>query len=99
VDVAIRQNINYFGTQRVAVQFDIFNFGNLLNEKWGKQQVSPRSSNSNVPLLSHVGQSASDPKVAVPIVQFDNIQDNVEYAPGVFVSNFWRSQISFRISF
>ncbi len=99
VDVAIRQNFNYFGTQRVAVQLDIFNFGNLLNEKWGKQQVSPRSGNSNVPLLSHVGQSSSDPKVAVPIVQFDNIQNNVEYSPGVFVSNFWRSQISFRFSF
>ena len=99
VDLAVRQNINYFGTQRVSVQLDVFNFGNMLNSKWGKQQVTPRSGNSNVPLLSHVGQTTNDPKTAVPIVQFDNIQNNAEYVPGTFVSNFWRTQLSFRFAF
>lgn len=99
VDFSVRQGFDYFGARRVSVQFDIFNFGNLLNDKWGKESVSPRSSNNNVPLLTHVGQSSSDPKVAVPIVQFDNIQNNAEYVPGTFVSNFWRTQVSFRISF
>ncbi|MBL8982746.1 MAG: hypothetical protein JNL26_11220, partial [Gemmatimonadetes bacterium] len=56
-------------------------------------------SNSNIPLLSHAGQSSADPKTAVPIVQFDNIQNNAEYINGAFVSNFWRTQLSFRVSF
>ncbi len=99
VDFSVRQGFDYFGTRRVSLQLDIFNFGNLLNDKWGKESISPRSSNSNVPLLTHVGQSSSDPKTAVPIVQFDNIQNNVEYQPGTFVSNFWRTQLSFRIAF
>jgi outer membrane receptor protein involved in Fe transport len=99
VDVALRQNLNYFGGQRASIQLDIFNFANLLNEEWGKQKVSPRSSNSNIPLVSHVGHSANTLNNSVPIVQFDNIQNNVEYAPGAFVSNFWRTQLSFRIAF
>lgn len=99
VDFAIRQNLNYFGTQRASIQLDVFNFGNMLNKEWGKERVSPRSSNSNIPLLSHAGQSSVDPKVAVPIVQFDNIQNNAEYINGAFVSNFWRTQLSFRVSF
>jgi outer membrane receptor for ferrienterochelin and colicin len=99
VDLAIRQNLNYFGSQRASIQLDIFNFSNFLNEKWGQERVSPRSSNSNVPLLSHAGQSSADPKTAVPILQFDTIQNNSEYITGAFVANFWRTQLSFRISF
>lgn len=98
-DFAIRQNLNYFGSQRAAIQFDVFNVGNMLNKKWGKELVSPRSGNSNIPLITHVGQSSSDPKTATPIVQFDNIQNNAEYVQGAFVANFWRTQLSFRISF
>ena len=99
VDFSVRQGLQYFGTQRASIQLDIFNFGNLLNKDWGKERVSARSSNANVPLLTHVGQSSSDPKVAVPIVQFDNIENNAEYIRGSFVSNFWRTQLSFRIAF
>jgi len=99
VDFSVRQGLDYFGARRLSVQFDIFNFGNMLNKEWGKELVSPRSGNSNVPLLTHVGQSSSDPKTAVPIVQFDNIQNNIEYQAGTFVANFWRTQLSFRISF
>lgn len=99
VDFSVRQGLDYFGSRRLSVQLDIFNFGNLLNKDWGKESVSPRSTNSNVPLLTHVGQSSSDPKTAVPIVQFDNIRNNIEYEPGTFVGNFWRTQLSFRISF
>jgi hypothetical protein len=99
VDFSVRQAIDYFGTRRLSVQLDIFNFGNLLNKDWGKELISPRSSNSNVPLLTHVGQSSSDPKVAVPVVQFDNVQNNIEYQAGTFVSNFWRTQLSVRLSF
>ena len=99
VDFSARQGLQYFGSQRASLQLDIFNVGNLLNKEWGKELVSARSANSNVPLLTHVGMSSSDPKVATPIVQFDRIENNAEYIRGSFVSNFWRTQLSLRISF
>jgi hypothetical protein len=70
----------------------------LLNNKWGQQQVSPLSANSNVPLVTHVGYSGTDPLTAVPIVQFTPPQGG-EYVVGNFVNNFWRTQLSVRYSF
>ena len=98
-DVALRQNVNYFGPQRASIQLDVFNVGNMVNKKWGQELISARSANSNVPLLTHVGQTSNDPKTAVSIVQFDNVQNNAEYVVGAVVPNFWRTQLSFRLSF
>lgn len=98
VDVAIRQVLPEILGQKLSFQLDIFNFGNLLNEKWGVQRVSPLSSNSNVPVLRHVGYTTNNPATAVPIVQFSPPAGG-EYINGNFVSNFWRTQISFRLSF
>jgi outer membrane receptor for ferrienterochelin and colicin len=97
VDVAIRQTIPAVRGQRLSLQADITNFGNLLNKRWGQQRVAENSSNSNVPLLTHRGMSSSDPTVAVPIVQFSPSQQ--EYIVGNFASNFWRFQLSARYSF
>jgi hypothetical protein len=97
VDVAIRQTIPAVRGQRLSLQADITNFGNLLNKKWGQQRVAENSSNSNVPLLTHRGMSTTDPTVAVPIVQFSPAQK--EYIIGNFASNFWRFQLSARYSF
>ena len=97
VDVAIRQNIPSVRGQRLSLQLDITNFGNLLNKNWGQQRVAENSSNSNVPLLTHRGMSSTDPAVAVPIVQFSPAQR--EYIVGNFASNFWRFQLSARYSF
>ncbi len=96
-DVAIRQTIPAVRGQRLSLQADITNFGNLLNKKWGQQRVAENSSNSNVPLLTHRGMSTTDPTVAVPIVQFSPAQR--EYIVGNFASNFWRFQLSARYSF
>jgi outer membrane receptor for ferrienterochelin and colicin len=98
VDVAIRQNVPLFGDQRVSVQLDIFNFGNLLNKNWGRAFVTPTTSNSNVPLVTHVGYSSATAATAVPTVQFTPPAGG-EYAPGSTVSNFWRTQLSARFSF
>ena len=84
--------------QRVSVQLDVFNFGNLLNRDWGQVKTTPTTSNSNVPLVTHVGYSSTDPKTAVPIVQFTPPAGG-EYVTGAFVSNFWRTQLSVRYSF
>ncbi|MEO7964660.1 MAG: TonB-dependent receptor, partial [Gemmatimonadaceae bacterium] len=98
VDVAIRQNIPVVGGQRIAVQLDVFNFGNLLNKKWGIQQTSPLTINSNIPLLRHVGYSDTNAASAVPIVQFSPPSGG-EYTNAVLASNFWRTQLSVRFSF
>ena len=103
-DVAIRQNIPLISGQRASINLDIFNVGNLINKNWGKQSVTTLSGNNNVPLVTHVGYAtpagvaSNDPKTAVPVVQF-NTPTAGEYAPGNFVSNFWRTQVAFRYSF
>jgi hypothetical protein len=106
-DLSLRQNIPIISSdQRVAVQLDIFNFGNLLNKKWGQQQVSPYGSFNNVTLLTHTASSTNDPATAVPTVTFnyrtldpDKTGTIDPYRVGNFVSNYWRMQLSARVSF
>jgi hypothetical protein len=97
VDLAIRQTVPAVRGQRLSLQADITNFGNLINKNWGQARVTEASGNSNVPILTHVGMTNSNPSVAVPIVQFNVNQK--EYIVGNFVSNFWRFQLSARYSF
>ena len=97
MDVAIRQTIPSVRGQRLSLQADITNFGNLLNKNWGQARVTEASSNSNVPILTHVGMTNINPTVAIPIVQFNVNQK--EYIVGNFASNFWRFQLSARYSF
>ena len=97
IDLAIRQTIPSVRGQRLSLQADITNFGNLINKNWGQARVTEASSNSNVPILTHVGMTSSNPTVAVPIVQFNVNQK--EYIVGNFASNFWRFQLSARYSF
>jgi len=97
IDLAIRQTIPSVRGQRLSLQADITNFGNLINKKWGQARVTEASSNSNVPILTHVGMTNSNPTVATPIVQFNVNQK--EYVVGNFASNFWRFQLSARYSF
>ncbi|MCC6319709.1 MAG: carboxypeptidase regulatory-like domain-containing protein [Gemmatimonadaceae bacterium] len=98
VNVSIRQSLPEIAGQRISAQVDIFNFGNLLNDKWGVTRVSPLSGNSNIPLLRHVGYSTTNAATAVPVVQFSPPAGG-EYINGNFVGNFWRTQISFRLAF
>ena len=97
VDLAIRQSIPTFGGQRLALEFDIFNFGNLINKNWGKVQINQSGSNSTVPILTHVGQTGIDPKTAQSIFTFNTAAK--EYVVGDFVSSYWRSQLAVRYSF
>jgi hypothetical protein len=107
-DFSLRQNIPLLSEQRVSVQFDVFNIGNMLNKNWGKQRVQPLSGNSNIPLLTVTAMSSTDPANAVPIVQYNYTlldPDNTQglqpkpYQVGNFTGNFWRWQISGRVSF
>ncbi|MEO8580942.1 MAG: hypothetical protein ABI469_11885, partial [Gemmatimonadales bacterium] len=107
-DFSLRQVVPLVSEQRLAIQFDIFDVGNMLNKKWGHQQVSPLSSNNNIPLLTHVSSSSADAATAVPVVTFNyttldpaNTQglQPQPYQVGAFTSNYWRWQISARYSF
>ncbi len=64
IDVAIRQNIgfNAAGTaQRLQVSFDVFNFGNLLNSKWGVRYNVPGDFN-NYELYTLTGGNPDTPR-------------------------------------
>jgi hypothetical protein len=98
VDVALRQRLPTIRGQEVALTLDIFNFGNLVNKNWGKQRSSPITGNSNVPLVTHVGYSTTDPKTAVPIITFTPPSGG-EYAQFTSATQFWRTQLSLRYSF
>ncbi|HUQ47013.1 MAG TPA: carboxypeptidase regulatory-like domain-containing protein [Gemmatimonadaceae bacterium] len=106
-DVTIAQNIPLISAgQRVTLQLDIFNFGNLLNKKWGQQQVSPYSSFNNVPLLTHTASSTNDPATAVQTFTLnyrtldpDKTGTVTPYRVGNFVGNYWRMQLAARVSF
>jgi outer membrane receptor for ferrienterochelin and colicin len=98
VDVAFRQRLPVIRGQELALTLDIFNFGNLLNKDWGKTRITPLSGNSNVPLVTHVGYSTTNPVTAVPIVTFTPPAGG-EYSNGNFASNFWRTQLALRYSF
>jgi hypothetical protein len=107
IDLSFRQNVPLISSgQRVSIQLDIFNFGNLLNKDWGKQEVSPLGGFNNLTLLSVTSMSSTDPAVAVPTVQFNyrlmdpDKKGKLEpYRVGDFVSNYWRMQLSARVSF
>ena len=99
VDLSARQSLPALHGEHISLQFDIFNFGNLLNKNWGKQPFTPFTINSNVPLVTHVGYSSADIKTAVPIVQFTPPTGGEYAVSSTSASNFWRSQIGLRFDF
>jgi len=106
-DVTLNQNIPILSqAQRVSLQLDVFNFGNLLNKKWGQARVNPISGFNNISLLTHTASSTTDPTTAVPTVNFnyrtfDPAKAGViePYQVGNFTSNYWRMQLSARVTF
>jgi hypothetical protein len=108
LDVSVRQQLPAVRGERVSVQWDIFNFGNLINKNWGKQPLTPATINSNVPLVSHVGwagtgctttPAACDIRTATPVVQFTPPSGGEYAVSSTSSSNFWRSQLGLRLEF
>ena len=108
IDVSVRQRLPSVRAEHVSVQWDIFNFGNLLNKNWGKVPFTPGSLNSNVPVVTHVGwagtgctttPAACDIKTAVPVVQFTPPAGGEYAVPSTSATQFWRSQLGLRIDF
>jgi hypothetical protein len=108
IDLSVRQRLPSVRSEHVSVQWDIFNFGNLLNKNWGKVPFTPGSINSNVPLVTHVGwagtgctttPAACDIKTAVPVVQFTPPTGGEYVVPSTSATQFWRSQLGLRFDF
>ena len=50
MDLSVRQRAaRRCASSNVSVQWDIFNFGNLLNKNWGKAPFTPRPSTATCP--------------------------------------------------
>lgn len=106
MDLSLRQEVPLVMQHRLALQLDIFNFGNMLNKTWGQQRVSPYSGNNNIPLVSVTGMSSADRANAVPIVTYNFLTVDPNrtgtpqpYTVGNFTSNYWRMQLAARYSF
>jgi hypothetical protein len=98
MNLTIRQSLpEILGGQRAAFQFELYNVMNLINTDWGKSKQADNTTNSNVPVLTHVGMSNIDPKIAVPIFTFSTTQRTYIKSNGA--SDNWQMQAGFRYSF
>ena len=97
LNMTIRQSLpEFLGGQRGTFIFQIYNVPNLLNEEWGKTKQTDGTTNANVPLLTHVGMSSIDPKVAVPIFTHNITQKT--YIKGNGAGDNYQFQAGFRYS-
>ena len=69
VNVSVRQRLPALAGNELAVQLDVFNFGNLLNKNWGQQEFA--SAFSNVGLLGVGGVSSNDLATQEPTLTFN----------------------------
>lgn len=68
VNVALRQSLRTVGFQNVSLEVQVFNFLNLLNDRWGLQQTAGFGSQS---LLTYRGKTGADLLSGQPIYTFD----------------------------
>jgi hypothetical protein len=95
IDVSIRQALPRWQGNRVAVQLDIINFGNLLNKNWGRQPgTSPGL--PGVFLLSRTGTTTDASGKTQGIYTFDT---NFQRASYTNVFSNYRMQLGARYSF
>ena len=95
IDLSIRQPIRTLRGQNVSLQWDVFNFANLLNKKWGVIREAGDPGFPGARLLSRVNTTTVNGVVlpvytfntGTPVRQRRNIQSN------------YRMQMSVRYSF
>lgn len=59
MDFSLRQTLPEIGGQRLTMQFDVFNFLNLLNKEWGQNEFPTLGTFNNLALLQVAGRSGS----------------------------------------
>jgi hypothetical protein len=95
VDFSLRQPVRTVRGQNVSIQWDVFNFGNLLNKRWGVIREAGDPGFPGQRLLSRVSTTTVNGQV-LPVYSFNTgfTYDNVRNEQ----SNY-RMQLSLRYSF
>ena len=101
-DVSIRQSLPELRGQRLTVQLDIFNFGNLLNKKWGQVELpilSPTFVDQRVlTLRSRTPGPLSQSQSQFTFAQ--QIQQNGAFLKQqTLASNFYQMQVTLKYTF
>lgn len=84
MNVSARQSLKTIGAQNFIVQLDVFNFLNLLNSKWGAQDLG----SSNSPLLLTRTGFVNGTKMATNAPTGGGAQGVFQFNPGNFATQF-----------
>jgi hypothetical protein len=84
MNVSARQSLKTIGAQNFIVQLDVFNFLNLLNSKWGTQDLG----SSNSPLLLTRTGFVNGTKMATNAPTGGGAQGVFQFNPGNFATQF-----------
>ena len=95
VDLSIRQPVRTLRGQNVSIQWDVFNFANLLNKKWGVIREAGDPGFPGARLLSRASTTTVN-GVVLPVYTFNTglAYDNVRN-----IQSNYRMQMSVRYSF
>ena len=95
IDLSVRQALPVIRGQNLSLQWDVFNFANLLNRDWGIQRYATDVGFPGVRLLDRVG-TATVNGVITPEYTFNVNQQYYTYETA---SSNYRMQLSLRYSF
>jgi len=95
LNVAVRQFLPPAGGGRLAIELQVFNLLNLLNQHWGQLKLPSNPFRSQVALLRQVGQTPGPASQSQPVFQFDPATSR--YDSRVPASNY-QIQLAARVS-
>jgi hypothetical protein len=95
IDFSLRQPIRTIAGQNVSVQWDVFNFANLLNKNWGIIREAGDPGFPGARLLSRVTTQTIN-GVATPVYSFNT---GLAYDNKLNIQSNYRMQLSLRYSF
>jgi hypothetical protein len=103
MDVSVRQTIPW-AAQRIALQLDIVNFLNLLNDKWGQTNLPTQSANfTQQQILTVRGREAGALNSAGSLTNFEFLSSVRDQGPFLksqtATGNFYQMQLTLRYSF
>jgi hypothetical protein len=96
IDLSIRQGLPVVMGNRIALQWDVFNFGNLLNKNWGWQRTSLSTGLPGAFLLTRTATTTDAAGKTQGIYTFDTNTQRDSYQ--VAASNY-RMQLTLKYSF
>lgn len=95
INVALRQSLPKIAGQNISAQLDIFNFANLVNNKWGNQPVVVQPGLPAVGILSRTAVATQNGKT-VGVYTFDT---GTRFQDVRNAASNYRMQLSLRFSF